>query len=349
MTEVPIIDQTISAVAPVLHRDTINPTIPATQDAFVNSAEAFFDKISDTTVNELNQVTTKIDTTVAAINITAQEISEVATIAIASGKYKGNWVAGFEEIGYSLGDGVTFTDGYNYVSKINNNLTTPITLTNTDQWNFIEAVNPNNYYLKTETYTKTEVDTLHEINNKTDKTTPIDTDNFLIQEIGGLFKKLSWANLKATLKTYFDTLYVPTVFSAYQTAASASLTTNTNTKILLTTEEVDTDLQFDSINSKFQPTIAGYYQIDTAVRFGASSFSGEASSIIYKNGTAYKFEIKTPVATAQKHYSSLSEIVYMNGTTDYLELYCIANGTSLVTIGGGAATTRFGGFLIRRT
>lgn len=208
MTEVPIIDQPISAVAPVLHRDTINPTIPATQDAFVNSAEAFFDKISDTTVNEINQVTTKIDTTVAAINVVAQEISEATTIAIASGQYKGDWVAGFETTGYSLGDGITFTDGYNYVSKINNNLTTPITLTNTDQWNFIEAVNPNNYYLKTETYTKTEVDTLHEINNKTDKTTPIDTDNFLMEEIGGLFKKLNWANLKATLKTYFDTLYV---------------------------------------------------------------------------------------------------------------------------------------------
>ena len=217
MAEIPIIDQSISTVAPVLHRDTINQTIPATQDAFVQSVEAFFDKISDTTVNEINQVTTKIDTTVAAINITAQEISEVATIAIASGKYKGDWVAGFETIGYSLGDGVTFTDGYNYVSKINNNLTTPITLTNTDQWNFIEAVNPNNYYLKTETYTKTEVDTLHEINNKTDKTTPVDTDNFLMEEIEGLFKKLNWANLKATLKTYFDTLY--TVVASSETVS----------------------------------------------------------------------------------------------------------------------------------
>lgn len=80
MTEVPIIDQTISAVAPVLHRDTINPTIPATQDAFVQSAEAFFDKISDTTVNEVNQVTTKIDATVSAINIVSNEISTAAIV-----------------------------------------------------------------------------------------------------------------------------------------------------------------------------------------------------------------------------------------------------------------------------
>ena len=77
-TTIPNINQTISTVQPVLHRDTINPTIPATQDAFVQSAEAFFDKISDTTVNEVNQVTTKIDATVSAINIVSNEISTAA-------------------------------------------------------------------------------------------------------------------------------------------------------------------------------------------------------------------------------------------------------------------------------
>jgi len=139
-----------------------------------------------------------------------------------------------------------------------------------------------------------------------------------------------------------------TVFSAYQTAASTSLTTNTNTKVLLTTEEFDTDAQFDAANSKFQPTIAGYYHIDATVRFGAASFSGEASAQLYKNGAGYKIEIKTPVATANKHYSTISEEVYMNGTTDYLELYCIANGTTLVTVGGGTTSTRFSGYLVRR-
>lgn len=46
-----------------------------------------------------------------------------------------------------------------------------------------------------------------DINGQTNKTTPIDTDNFILQEVGGLFKKLTWSNLKATLLTYFDTLY----------------------------------------------------------------------------------------------------------------------------------------------
>lgn len=56
--------------------------------------------------------------------------------------------------------------------------------------------------------TNWEIDNQFNINGLTDKVTLADTDNFAIQETGGLFKKVSWANLKFTLKTYFDTLYV---------------------------------------------------------------------------------------------------------------------------------------------
>lgn len=50
----------------------------------------------------------------------------------------------------------------------------------------------------------------------TDKTTPIDTDISLIQEVWLLVKKVTWANIKATLKTYFDTLYAK-VWSVWST------------------------------------------------------------------------------------------------------------------------------------
>ena len=58
----------------------------------------------------------------------------------------------------------------------------------------------NNYYDKTETYNKTEVDTAIsdatlDINNLSDKPTPVNTDNFAIQEVGGDLKKVSYANL----------------------------------------------------------------------------------------------------------------------------------------------------------
>lgn len=43
------------------------------------------------------------------------------------------------------------------------------------------------------------------INGATAKVTPVDTDLFTLFD--GLLKKVTWANIKATLKTYFDTLY----------------------------------------------------------------------------------------------------------------------------------------------
>lgn len=47
------------------------------------------------------------------------------------------------------------------------------------------------------------------IHNATAKTTPVDADMFGLMDsvAGNIIKKFSWANLKATLKTYFDTLY----------------------------------------------------------------------------------------------------------------------------------------------
>lgn len=48
------------------------------------------------------------------------------------------------------------------------------------------------------------------INGATGKTTPIDADYLGLMDsaASNILKKLSWANVKATLKTYFDTLYL---------------------------------------------------------------------------------------------------------------------------------------------
>jgi len=53
----------------------------------------------------------------------------------------------------------------------------------------------------------TELYTGQEIVQATDKATPVDADLVgLIDSVSGLLVKLTWANLKATLKTYFDSV-----------------------------------------------------------------------------------------------------------------------------------------------
>lgn len=61
----------------------------------------------------------------------------------------------------------------------------------------------------------------------TSKTNPVNADNFVIadSEAGGAGKKLSFANLKTALKTYFDTFYFPSL-SVLRSYLAATVTFN---------------------------------------------------------------------------------------------------------------------------
>lgn len=63
------------------------------------------------------------------------------------------------------------------------------------------------------------------------KTTPVDADDIPISNsaAGDVLYRVTWANIKATLKTYFDTLYQP--LNAVLTATTASFTTTLLSKL----------------------------------------------------------------------------------------------------------------------
>ena len=157
--------------------------------------------------------------------------------------------------------------------------------------------------------------------------------SIVLQSSGGgsvtLQEPSTASNVTATLPAATGTVMVSgnmPAFSAYATV-SQSLTAATFTKVQLNNEEFDTNSCFDSTtNYRFQPNVAGYYQINASI-----IMTGTISRMfcsIYKNGSEYK---RGNDINVNGYQPSVTSLVYCNGSTDYIELYCWANGTGLST------------------
>jgi hypothetical protein len=141
-------------------------------------------------------------------------------------------------------------------------------------------------------------------------------------------------------------------FAAYP-STGVNISSNTNTKVTLNTELYDTNNCFDTSNSRFTPTVAGYYQINFTCNTSASNNKSYLNfNIIYKNGSAYLGQYAVfPAGNVQNYCGDLSQLIYMNGSTDYLEFYAnvyVASGTPSISGGGGTSTsTLVSGYLAR--
>jgi hypothetical protein len=130
-------------------------------------------------------------------------------------------------------------------------------------------------------------------------------------------------------------------FSAYQ-SSSQTLTASGYAKVLYQTEEWDTNSNYDTSNSRFTPTVAGYYQINAGVR---SVTNGELNVIIYKNGANYK--VGSNVNTTSVYESVVSATVYLNGSTDYVEIYAYCSAANSTAGAGYVQYNYFQAFLAR--
>jgi hypothetical protein len=127
-------------------------------------------------------------------------------------------------------------------------------------------------------------------------------------------------------------------FSAYPNA-STSIANVTFTKVDLQVEEFDTANCFTS--SRFTPNIAGYYLFTMAVQATAL---GQLAPILYINGTG-KYWGNSMTSTTFD--SSGTAIAYMNGTTDYAEMYAYQASGASSFINPTIYRTFFQGFLAR--
>jgi len=132
-------------------------------------------------------------------------------------------------------------------------------------------------------------------------------------------------------------------FSAYRSTTQSSVSANTFTKIQFDTEEFDTNSNYDNTtNYRFTPTVAGYYQFNACFQ---PSASGAALVSIYKNGSRVKEGNIIQTGSAGGPNTTVSALIYCNGSTDYVEAY--AYDTSATNIAGSSTATYFQGFLAR--
>jgi hypothetical protein len=132
-------------------------------------------------------------------------------------------------------------------------------------------------------------------------------------------------------------------FSAY-VSTSQIIGASTWTKIAFATEEFDTANCFDNVtNFRFTPNVAGYYQVNSQIQ--PSDFYTGIAVAIYKNGSIFKYgnyALNTNVGG-----SVVSALIYLNGTTDYIECYAAFAGTAQPVAGGSNGFSYFQAYLAR--
>jgi hypothetical protein len=152
------------------------------------------------------------------------------------------------------------------------------------------------------------------------------------------------SNLTITVPAVTGTMAIQgAAFSAFRSSTQQTVSNATWTKIQFDSEEFDTASCYDNAtNYRFTPNVAGYYQCNWMIQFD-NTVGTLILTILYKNGSAFK---RGDAITGGSYSAGGSALVYMNGTTDYIEAYIYqASGGSRATDGG--ASTFFQASMVR--
>lgn len=134
-------------------------------------------------------------------------------------------------------------------------------------------------------------------------------------------------------------------------AFSASLGSNQTlsngvvTKLNLNLEAFDTNNRYDTSLYRFTPNVAGYYFVTGRAVIPGANYQ---MVMIYKNGGVVKNGVQGE-ATNAPYGVTVSGLVYLNGSTDFIELYAVqfATGGGSATANAGEAACFFDAFMAR--
>ena len=136
------------------------------------------------------------------------------------------------------------------------------------------------------------------------------------------------------------------VFAVTNNGSAQSVANTTWTKVALNTKEFDSASYFDTTNNRYLPLVAGYYQVN-AFASGPSNNTQNQIIALYKSGTLYRYLsaiTNLNAGSVINNSESGSGLVYLNGSTDYLELWVFQQTGGTVNTCG---TAYLNGFLVR--
>ena len=156
------------------------------------------------------------------------------------------------------------------------------------------------------------------------------------------------SNFTQTLPAAGGVTMVSGNMPAFSASASGTttITSGVFTKMVLNAENWDTASCYDSTtNYRFTPNVAGYYLITGSLDAGTSTNQTRAIPVIFRNGSQYRLGVNIATAAGNIFTSTVSAQVYLNGSTDYVELFAYVLASTAQYTAGTA--TWFDGVLVR--
>lgn len=185
------------------------------------------------------------------------------------------------------------------------------------------------------------------------KTTPVDADTIPLSdsEASNALKKISWFNIKATLKSYLDVLYQP--LASVLTNTTASFTTSLETKLngvesnADVTDSTNVDSAGATMNSDTTLASNGYFlDEDSFTSDSATKVASQQSTKAYVDAQIIGSGSGDVVGPAS---SVDNEVVLFNSTTGKLVKRASSTGIAKLTSGVLSAVTAPSGTIVGDT
>lgn len=143
-------------------------------------------------------------------------------------------------------------------------------------------------------------------------------------------------------RAFSDTMApaAPVVCRATLGGTDQPLPASTVTRVSFTATNYNVGSAFNTASQRFQPSTAGYYLVAVQLHVINASVGAHFGFDLHKNGTAY-YTVGGAIPSNGRGYAVNTDTVYMNGATDYLEVFGFQNGSATAAIHGGSYTTWF--------